>query len=391
MSSQRISQSRHENTDTTAGSGDHRRRIVVKAGTRLLTCRDDRLNLDVITKLVDQISQLHTNGTELLLVSSGAVAAGRRVFGKIRDGKDVPQRQALAAVGQSHLMHTYGQLFEQHSITVAQALLSRRDLSDRLGYLNVRNTLLTLIERRVVTIINENDVVAVDELAGETFGDNDTLSAMVANLVDADLLILLGEIDGLFTADPNIEQNARLIPIVTQINEDVAAIGGPAFDEQGRGGMAAKLDAARLATASGVQTVIASGQAYDVLGRLVSGEQVGTTFPATTSKMESRKRWMLSGVSHNAEIMVDDGAVTALQKNHKSLLPAGMTDVVGTFQRGDIITILNSNRHQIAYGITNYSSDDLLKVKGIRSNRIAGILGYQFGEEVVHRSNLVII
>ena len=373
-----------------AGPVAHRR-IVVKAGTSLLTRGAERLNLEMMATLVEQIALLHMQGTEMLLVSSGAVAAGRRALGSSKDGKDVPQRQALAAVGQSRLMHSYGQLFDGHDITVAQALLSRRDLNDRLSYLNIRNTLLTLIERRVVPIINENDVVAVEELAGDAFGDNDALSAMVANLIDADLLVLLGEVEGLFTADPGLDPSARLIPEVERISENVEALGGATMSEEGRGGMATKLEAARLATASGVSVVIASGMERDVLHRLAAGDRIGTRFPATTSKMDSRKRWMLSRGSRRGEIVVDEGAVAALRDHHKSLLPAGMTDVVGTFERGDIISILDSGKGQVACGITNYGSEDLAKVKGARSDRIAEILGHQYGEEVVHRNNLVIL
>ena len=247
------------------------RRLVVKAGTSLLTRGADRLNLDVMATLVGQIARLHLSGSEVMLVSSGAVAAGRHALGVPREGKSLPVRQVLAAVGQGHLMHAYEQLFVRHDIRVAQALLSRRDLSDRLGYLNVRNTLLALLDRKVVPIINENDVVAVEELTGEVFGDNDTLSAMVANLVDADLLVMLGEIEGLFTADPNLEPDARVIPKVERLNKDIESKGGPSWAGKGRGGMATKLEAARLATASGVNVVIASGLERDVLVRLAGG------------------------------------------------------------------------------------------------------------------------
>ena len=367
------------------------RRIVVKAGTSLLTSGADRLNLDLMAKLVRQIAALHRRGLEVVLVSSGAVAAGRHALGVSQEGRNVPLRQVLAAVGQGHLIHIYEQLFNEHEIRVAQALLSRRDLSDRLGYLNVRNTLLALLERSVVPVINENDVVAVEELTGDFFGDNDNLSALVANLVDADLLVLLGEVEGLFTADPHLDPNARLITTVEQMSDEIESIGGPSWMGKGRGGMATKLEAAKLANASGVNVVIASGLEHDVLVRLTNGETIGTYFPSTCSDMESRKRWMLSGLSTRGEIVVDEGADRALRQENRSLLPAGVTEVVGTFERGDIVSILDPRRTQVACGIANYDSEDVARIKGFRSDRISEILGRQYGDEVVHRNNMVML
>ena len=367
------------------------RRIVVKAGTALLTHGADRLSLQIMATLVEEIAKLHMGGTETLLVSSGAVAAGHHVLGIPRAARNLPDRQVLAAAGQGRLMHSYEQLFDWHQIPVAQALLTRRDLSDRLGYLNVRNTLLLLLELRVIPIINENDVVAVDELAGEVFGDNDNLSAMVANLVDADLLVMLGQVEGLFTADPHVDSDARLIPRVDRLDEQVEALGGVSWDRRGRGGMATKLEAARMATASGADAVIASGLEPNVLTRLVNGEAIGTFFPATNTKMESRKRWMLSGSSTKGEILVDEGAASALVEGNRSLLPAGIKAVEGTFERGDIVAILDPRRSQIAAGIANYSSDEVAKVRGVRSDRIAEMLGHQYADEVVHRNNMVVL
>ena len=367
------------------------RRVVVKAGSGLLTGEVGRLDLELMATLVEQISRLHLQRVDVLLVTSGAVAAGRHVLDVQKGGKSLPDRQVLAAVGQGRLMHVYEQLFGKHDIIVAQALLSRRDLSDRLGYLNVRNTLMALLERRVVPIINENDVVAVEELAGDNFGDNDTLSAMCANLVDADLLVLLGEIGGLYTKDPHVDPDARLIPVVELPGDDIREIAGPSWDGKGRGGMTTKLDAAKLATASGVTVVIAGGREPDVLIKLAQGDTIGTLFPAPGSKMESRKRWMLSGLSTRGEIQVDDGAVVALRDRNRSLLPPGVTDVIGTFDRGDIISIVDSRRVQAACGIANYSSTDVNRIKGMRSDRIGEVLEQQFGEEVVHRNNMVVL
>ena len=367
------------------------RRIAVKAGTTLLTGGADRLNLQVMATLVEQVAQLHQGGVEVLLCSSGAVAAGRHVLGVPREGRNVPLKQVLAAAGQGRLMHAYEQLFDWHQIPVAQALLSRKDLSDRLGYLNIRNTLLALLELRVVPVINENDVVSVDELAGEVFGDNDNLSAQAANLVDADLLVLLGEVEGLYTSDPHVDPGARLIPTVERLDVEVEAMGGASWGETGQGGMTTKLEAAEVATASGVDVVIASGYERDVLTRLASGERIGTFFPATSTNVESRKRWMLSGLSTKGEIIVDDGASGALLKGKRSLLPAGVSEVTGSFGRGDIISVLNGQRGKIAAGIANYSRDEITKIKGSRSDRIEELLGHYYGDEVVHRNNMVIL
>ena len=368
------------------------KRIVAKVGTSLLTGGTGRLDLEIMAALVGQIAKLHAQGRQMVLVTSGAVAAGRHVLGITQEAKELPQRQVLAAVGQSHLMHAYEQLFSSHDIVVAQALLSRRDLTDRLGYLNIRNTLDGLLERGVVPIINENDVVAVDELAGEAFGDNDTLSALVANLVDSDLLVMLGEVEGLYTADPFMDSSACHIPVVEHLTEDdVERLGGPSWASRGRGGMRTKLEAARLATASGVDVVIAGGRIPDIIVGLAAGNNIGTHFPTSTTRLESRKRWMLSGVSTRGDILIDSGAVRALRDQNGSLLPAGVTDVVGSFERGDIISILDGERSQTACGISNYGSDDLSAIKGEHSNRISEILGHHYGDEVVHRNNMVML
>ena len=289
------------------------RRIVVKAGTNVLTGGGDSLHHEVIASLVGQLAAVHRQGVEVALVTSGAVAAGRHAIGVSRSGDDIPFRQVLAAVGQGRLMQTYEQEFEEHGITVAQALLSRRDILDREGYLNVRNTLLALLELNVIPIINENDVVAADELKDVGFGDNDNLSAMVANLIDADMLIVLSDIGGLYTADPHLDPDARLIPRVEVIDEATMAMAGPSHSSRSRGGMQSKLAAIKLAAASGVAVSLVSGKTDQVVSRLASGESIGTYFAPTASKMESRKRWMLSGLSTRGRIVVDDGAAEALR------------------------------------------------------------------------------
>jgi glutamate 5-kinase len=295
----------------------------------------------------------------------------------------------MAAVGQSTLMHSYEQLFAWHGITVAQALLTKTDLVDRLGYLNARRTLLTLLELGVVPIINENDVVAVEELAGASFGDNDSLSGFVANLVDADLLVLLSDVSGLYTADPDKDKDAELIHRVAHVDKGIEKMAGGTRG-RGTGGMATKVQAAKMATAGGATAVIAGGQEKDVLLRLVKGEAIGTLFPPTVSKMESRKRWILSGLATKGKLLVDEGAATALKKQNKSLLPAGIKAVEGEFERGDAVNIYDEEGERLACGITNYSSHELSIIKGSRSDKIQSLLGYGYGDEVVHRNNLVV-
>jgi len=341
--------------------------------------------------LVAQVSQLHKQGLELLIVSSGAIAAGRYQLGLTRELKGIPFKQVLASVGQSHLMNFYEQLFAQHNITVAQALLTKADLSERAGYLNARNTLLALLELRVLCIANENDVVAVDEIQEAKFGDNDNLSAMVANLVDADLLLILTDTAGLYTADPNRDPGARLIPQVDKIDSEIERLATDTTGNLGIGGMLTKLEAAKLATASGVTVIIADGREPEIILRPVACEAIGTRFPPATSKLESRQRWMLSGLSTKGKLIVDSGAATALRKQHRSLLAAGIKQVEGEFQRGDIVNIYDPQGSRLGCGITNYSSSDIETIKGAHSGEIATLLGYDYGSEVVHRNNLVVL
>lgn len=366
-------------------------RIVAKFGTSLLTSGTDHLDLEIMAKLVQQVAQLHHERKEIIIVSSGAIAAGREKLG-VQERKNTPFKQVLASVGQGHLMHVYEQLFNRHNISIAQALLTKRDLSDRAGYLNARNTLLALLDLGVICIINENDVVAIDEIEGLKFGDNDNLSAMVANLVDADLLAILTDIGGLYTADPHYNPNAQLIRRVEKIDSDIERLAGSSSnDHLGTGGMATKIEAAKLATSSGVNVIIADGREPDVLIRIAAGEDIGTFFPAQLNKMESKKRWMLSRLASKGKVVVDTGAVLALTKQNKSLLPAGITRVEGNFHRGDVVDILNEQGQHIGSGISNYSSAEIEAVKGIHSDKILGLLGHDYGDEVIHRNNMVIV
>ena len=369
-------------------------RIVAKFGTSLLTSGSDHLDLQVMSSLVEQIARLHGQGTEIVIISSGAIASGRQKLKKVPERKNTPFKQVLASVGQSHLMYIYEQLFDQYDITVAQALLTKGDLCDRSGYLNARNTLLALIELGIICVVNENDVVAIDEIEELKFGDNDNLSAMVANLVDADILIMLTDIGGLYTADPHYNAQAQLIRRVDKIDAEIErmACDTPERSEgprQGTGGMTTKIEAARLATSSGVNVVIADGRELDILVRINGGEDIGTFFPAHVSKMESRKRWMLSGLASKGKVTVDKGAASALKEHNKSLLPAGVMKAEGKFQRGDIVDILNEKGKHIGFGISNYGSSDLAVIGGKHSDTIGSLLGYDYGDEVIHRNNMV--
>ena len=369
------------------------RRVIAKFGTGLLTGGGDRLDIEVMADLARQVAALHAQGIEVVVVSSGAIAAGRQQLSraKERQRKDMPFRQVLASVGQSHLMQTYDQLFRRHDIIIAQTLLTRRDLADRVGYLNARNTLLALLELRALPIVNENDVVAVDEIADSHFGDNDNLSALVANLLDADLLVLLTDTGGLHTADPRRDADARLIPRVERITPEIEQLAGGTETEHGVGGMITKLQAAKLATAGGADVVIANGREPGALERLARGEEFGTFFPATGDRVESRKRWMLAGLSARGKIVVDDGAAKALTAQGKSLLPAGVRDVAGPFARGEAVAICDEQGKRLPIGITNYGHEDAAAIRGLRSDRIEDALGHEYGAELVHRNNLVVL
>ena len=380
------------------------KRIVIKAGTSVLTDPSDHrtLHRPIISGLVDQIAILRDRSIEVLLVTSGAVAAGREVLGRqtpgVMDGYDIVSRQVFAAVGQSRLMGVYQELFASHGIQTAQALLTAADLSHRPSYLNVRNTLRRLLDLGVVPVLNENDVVAVDEI-GEVFGDNDRLSALLATLVDADLLLILTDIEGLYTADPHLDSNARLIPWVEEVDSGIESLAGGGLNPWARGGMPTKIDAARLVTKSGIAMIMCNGLAEDAVLRAVSSRKgaqgFGTLFQPSADKLEARKRWMLSAMSPTAsntgEVFVDAGAASALETAHSSLLPAGVHEVKGQFQRGDIIYIVGMEGRRIACGIANYASEDVARILGVHSHQIQGALGYHYGQEVVHRNNLVLL
>jgi glutamate 5-kinase len=367
------------------------RRVVAKFGTSLLTAGTSRLNMERMTDLVDQISRLHHQGVEVIIVTSGAIASGREKLGLTKKAKGVALKQVLASVGQSRLMNIYEELFNRHNIIVGQALLTKSVLSDRAGYLNTRNTLLASLEMGVIPIINENDVVAVDEIGEARFGDNDNLSAMVANLIDADLLFILTDIAGLYTADPNKDPSARMIPLVEKIDDQIEKLVSGSTSGLGTGGMVTKIEAAKLAAESGVTVVIANGSEKDILVRVTGGEAVGTRFLPVKNKLDSRERWLLSGLCTRGKLTVDDGAALALKQKNCSLLAAGILEVEGVFQRGDIVDICDLHGVKLGSGITNYTSLEVQAIKGAHSGKINALLGYDYGSELVHRNNLVIL
>jgi glutamate 5-kinase len=359
----------------------------VKVGTNTLTGGEDHLARPAMMGVVRQIARLVKDGHQVALVSSGAIVAGRQALEISRNGRNIPFKQVLAAVGQTRLMQIWDELFSREGLLVAQTLLTRADLADRQGYLNARNTLLALLDRHVVPVINENDVVATEEIK---IGDNDNLSALVANLIDADLLILLTDQQGLYTADPRRHSTATLIAEVPVISDEIVALAAGAGTARGTGGMLTKLQAARLATESGVTVLVASGTAENVLVRAVKGEAVGTRFPSNRTRIESRKRWILAGLTGKSAAHIDAGAVSALGKG-RSLLPAGVVTVRGPFDRGDSVNIVGPEGKAIGCGVANYSSADLERIKGCRSSQIPQILGYNFGDEVIHRNNVVML
>ena len=358
----------------------------------MLTGGTNHLNKKVMSDLTQQIASLHRGNHEVVIVSSGAVAAGREKLGKTNEKrKDIPYKQVLASVGQSQLMSAYEHLFSKHNITIAQALLTKSDLSRRAGYLNARNTLLALIDLGVICIVNENDVVSTDEIKETKFGDNDNLSSMVAGLVDADLLVLLTDIDGLFDSNPNTDPAAKLVKKVSEINQRIQRMASRSAGERGVGGMATKIEAARQATACGITVVIANGLKPQILEQIVAGKQIGTFFQPSSSKIESKKRWIISGLASKGTLVIDNGATIAVQMRNKSLLPAGILDMEGKFQRGDIVDIKNEKGNRIGCGITNYSSTEISAIKGLHSRLVSKKLGHDYGSEIIHRNNMAIM
>jgi glutamate 5-kinase len=363
------------------------KRVVIKVGTSTLAHSTGKLNLNRMEQLVRQLVDLQNQGREVVLVSSGAIGIGTGRLGFSERPSSIVERQAVAAVGQCLLMQVYEKLFSEYGQIVAQVLLTRSDISDRKRYLNARNTILTLLKYHVIPIINENDTVATEELK---IGENDSLSALVAGLIEADLLILLSDIDGLYTADPKLDPTATLIPLVTEINSELLGMAGGAGSALGTGGMITKLEAAQMATAAGASMVLMNGQNPAKIQTIFSGTPEGTVFLSNQTVVNSRKRWIAYGPMVNGQLIVDSGAERALLKKGTSLLPSGIVDLDGDFEEGDLIKILNQDQVELGRGLTNYGKEQLLKIKGRKSSEIETILGFKAADEVIHRDNLVI-
>ena len=366
-----------------------RHRIVIKVGSAVLAPSEKGLDENRIGRLAAEISDLLDQGREVVLVSSGAIAAGLTKLNLTKTkGMPLSLKQAAAAIGQSGLMWMYEKTFSAHGRKVAQVLLTREDLSNRTRFLNARNTLHTLLDYGVVPIINENDTVSVDEIK---FGDNDSLSGMVVHLVDADLLVILSDVDGLYTVDPKLDSSAELVSIVEKITADMDRAAGDAQTLVGTGGMRSKIMTARKVGAYGAPMVILNGKKTGMIQALFAGREVGTLFLPRPEKQDSRKHWIAYTVRASGKVVVDDGGREALVNKGKSLLPGGVVKVEGSFKVGECVTCVDRAGQAFARGLVKYSSTDLERIKGLRTTQIASILGRKDYDEVIHRDDLVIL
>lgn len=364
----------------------HVRRIVIKLGSGVLS-NESGIEPAQLALVAAQVSELRARGYEIFVVSSGAVAAGKGALGITGRPRTIPLKQAAAAVGQGLLMRSWSEAFHHYGVTAAQVLLTRDDLANRRRYLNARNTLMTLLDHRIVPIINENDTVVIDEIR---FGDNDNLSSLVTGLVEANLLVILSDVDGLYDCDPRSNPAAQLIPVVERITDEIAEMAGSAGTDLGTGGMATKLKAARRATLSGVATVIVNGRQPNALVRLFDGEEIGTWFMPARDRLAAKKHWIAYSKKPRGKLFVDDGAKRALVEGGKSLLPSGIQGVEGGFERGDAVRLCTMDGVEFATGVINYTLTELLRIMGKKSHEIEKTLGYKYADEVIHRDNLVL-
>ncbi len=362
-------------------------RIVIKIGSNILADSKAGLNYKRIDAIASEVASLCGQGHEMLIVSSGAVAAGMRRLGFERKPSEIRLKQASAAVGQSILMAAYEKGFDYHHIKIAQVLLTREDLSNRTRYLNAKNTLLTLLSFKVVPIINENDTVSTEEIK---FGDNDQLAALLAGAVDADRLIILSDVEGLYSSDPRTCADAKIIRKVHEINDQIESLAGCSSSGVGTGGMYSKVLAAKKAIAYGIRVDIISGKKRGLLRDLIAGRNIGTCFEPAKRSISSRKGWIAFAARPKGLLILDDGAVRALLKEGKSLLPSGIKAVEGDFSAGDVVRCVDKNNKKIAKGIVNYSVKDVDKIRGKRTDQIEDILGYKYADEIIHRDNLVL-
>lgn len=363
------------------------RKIVVKVGTRLLTYETGKLNLGITEKLVREIADLKNQGKDMILVSSGAIGAGIGRLGLTAKPTTIQERQALAAIGQGLLIQFYEKLFAEYGHIVAQVLLTREDTENRQRYINSRNALLHLLKYGTIPIINENDTVSTEEIE---FGDNDKLSALVATIIDADLLIILTNIDGLCTGDPRLDPSAKCIPLVTEITPDIKRIAGNTDEMLAKGGMISKIEAAEMVMNSGIDMVIADGRQENILRRIIDGEEIGTFFCSKHGHLRSRKRWIAFTQKIKGVIYVDKGAAAAITGEGKSLLPIGIINIEGDFLRGEAVSISSQRGEELARGLVNYSAEELRQIMGCKSAEVTDVLGYPGNKEVIHRDNLVL-
>ena len=364
------------------------RRVVVKVGSGLVTTPREGPSSEHIGRIAADLSALVHEGREVALVTSGAIATGVARLGLTARPRSIPEKQAAAAVGQSALMWEYEQAFKKHGIPVGQVLLTGQDISDRSRYLNARNTLLALLEFGVLPVINENDTVAVDEIK---VGDNDNLAALVAHLIDADLLVLLTDVDGLYTGNPRQDPSARRLETVEAITDEIQRMVYDASARVSVGGMATKLQAGQKASASGIPMVIASGREAGLLPRLLKGEPIGTYFQPRDDRLAARKRWIAYAVPPQGRLAVDAGAKKALTERGKSLLPSGVVAVDGQFRAGEVVALTLGDEPEFARGLVSYDADEVRLILGAKTADIARRLGYEGVDEVVHRDNLVIL
>lgn len=363
------------------------KRLVIKIGSSLLASAEQGLNTRRLRAITKDISQAIDMGFEIVIVSSGAVAAGLRKLGLREKPQDIKLKQAAAAIGQSSLMWAYEHHFAKFDKKVAQVLLTRDDIADRMRYINAKNTLFTLISYGVIPLINENDPIAIDEIK---FGDNDMLAALAAGLVEADMLIILSDVDGLYSKDPKYK-SARKINHVKKITADIEKLAGGKGSSIGTGGMYSKILAAKQAADHGIPVVIINGRRNGLLIKLLSEKEVGTYFEPREQRLSSKKGWIAYGVKSKGAIYIDDGAIKALTSMGRSLLPSGITRIDGQFEVGDYVRCLSNDGKKIAKGLTNYSSKDLTRIKGKKTSEIEKVLGYKYSDEVIHRDNLVVV
>ena len=364
------------------------KRVVVKIGSRILSS-ERGLHARRIGRLVRELAGLNDQGKKLVIVSSGAIASGMSRLGLTKRPTDLPQEQALAAVGQIRLMALYENSFAGYQKQVAQVLLTHEDLANRKRYLNAKHTLKTLLDWNIIPIVNENDTVAVDEMK---FGDNDQLSALVATLMEMDLLVILSDVDGLFDRDPRSNEDARLVPVVTDLAAAKKAAQDTRPSDLGRGGMFSKLCAAEQASHAGIPTIIANGRERDVLGGLFDGtRESGTLVLPEENRLTSRKHWILYNLTPSGEVIVDNGACAAVTVKGKSLLPSGVREIRGSFGAGDCVRCVDDTGREFARGLVNYSAQELRKIKGSHSGKIEAILGYKAYDEIIHRDDLVVL